>query len=122
MPSNLKPKTYRNEKYLVWIRQKPCLIPGCFNRAEPHHVRRQYWGAGISKKPHDYVAVPLCREHHNPSIEDEFNIYLVIISQLMEYIEKIRKERKGKDADKMRKVIENALSDSESWGPGEAIE
>ena len=84
-----KPKTYDNEDYLIFIRGKPCRI--CLQRAEPHHVRRIYWGAGTSKKPHDYVSIPRCRRHHGPDFED--NVELEIISLLMEYIES---KRRGK--------------------------
>jgi len=120
MPSNPKLITYRNEKYLNFIRSKGCLI--CGGKAQAHHVRRQYWGSGVSQTSHDYCTIPLCYECHSPEAEKELNVERIIIDNLMEYLEKVRKERKGKDAAEIRKAIENALSDSESWGPGEAIE
>ena len=77
-----KPKTYRSEKYLKFIRSKRC--PYCSQKAEPHHVRRLYWGAGTGKKPHDFVAVPRCRDHHGPDFEDD--VEREIIDLLIEYI------------------------------------
>ena len=81
-----KPVTYENKKYLDFIRSKPCLL--CNRPAEPHHVRRSYWGAGVGKKPHDYVAIPFCRECHDP--KNEVGVMMIIIKYLMEYIEKQR--------------------------------
>jgi len=83
-----KPKTYQNEAYLNFIRSKGCLV--CGQKAEAHHVRRQYWGAGTGQKPHDYVCLPLCPEHHNPLIEEQTNCERAIIDLLMEYIESMR--------------------------------
>ena len=117
MPSDLKTKTYRNEKYLNFIRSKPCLI--CGGRSQAHHVRRQYWGSGVSQKSHDYCTIPLCYACHSPEAEKELNVERIIIDNIMEYIER---ERKVKDAAKIRKAIEKAQADSESWGPGEVIE
>lgn len=76
--------TYRSKKYLEWIRGKPCEV--CGGKAEAHHVRRLRWGAGTSTKPHDYVCVSRCREHHNP--EYEYQIEFEIIDNLMAYIDK----------------------------------
>ena len=83
-----KTKPYRNQGYLNFIRAKPCLI--CSQKAEAHHVRRSYWQAGTSQKPHDYVSIPLCYEHHNPIIEHQTNCERAIIELLMEYIESKR--------------------------------
>jgi len=77
-----KPETYRSEKYLKWIRSRPC--PYCCKRSEPHHIRRSYWGAGTSQKPHDFVAVPRCRDHHGPDFED--GVEREIIGLMIEYI------------------------------------
>ena len=82
-----KPVTFKNPDYIKWIRSRPCWFRHCRLRAEPHHVRRSYWGSGTSKKSHDYVAVPSCRTHHDPKYEDQMNVERVIIRNLMEYIE-----------------------------------
>ena len=80
-----KPLLYRDPKYLRFIRSRGCLV--CGKKAEPHHVRRYRWGAGTSQKPHDYVAIPLCREHHDEYEKVERKgVELVIIDLLMEYI------------------------------------
>ena len=84
MNPQLKIKPYRSEKYLNFIRSKPCVI--CGKKAQAHHVRRSYWGSGTAIKPHDFVTIPLCYECHHPQIEKELNIERLIIELLMEYI------------------------------------
>ena len=88
MPAHEKMKIYRSEKYLKFVRSHPCLI--CRKKAEAHHVRRLCWGAGTSIKPHDFVTIPLCRECHSPETEKGFNVELIIINLLMEYIEGLK--------------------------------
>ena len=86
---------YRSKKYLKFIREKPCLI--CANpNTIPHHIRRSYWGAGMGLKPHDYVTIPLCHNHHDPAVESDILVERIIIDYLMEYIE----SKGGKCGDK----------------------
>lgn len=47
-----------DEDHLALVREMPCLVFGCWSKADPHHVISR--GAGGS----DLSAVPLCREHH----------------------------------------------------------
>ena len=80
-----KPKTYRNKNYLDWVKTQNCII--CNAPADDaHHVRRIMWGAGMGHRPHDYVAIPVCRKHHNPVIEELVDVKDVIIDLLMKYI------------------------------------
>jgi hypothetical protein len=79
---------YRNKKYLQWIQSQPCEI--CNGKSEPHHIRKERWGAGMGQKPHDYVAIPLCRKHHDPAIEKLIKVEYLIIENLMRYIEHVR--------------------------------
>jgi len=79
-----KPKTYEDPKYIAWIKTLGCFY--CGKPSEPHHIRRQVWGAGTGKKPHDYVAVPRCRDHHDPKYED--NVEVEIITLLIAYFGK----------------------------------
>ena len=58
-----KPTTYKNAKYLAWIRQQPCAI--CGRPAEPHHIIGVGHLGGMGKKAPDTMCMPLCREHHN---------------------------------------------------------
>ena len=83
-----KLKPYRSPTYLKFVRSQGCLI--CGRQAEAHHVRRQYWGAGIAQKPSDYVCIPLCADHHNTDVERSLNVERVIIDLLMRYIESKR--------------------------------
>jgi len=84
-----KPKMYRDDKYLAWIRQKPCVI--CGREANPHHEGF----SGVALKPDDYRTYPLCFKHHRirhdigrDSFERLFSINSkeLIIKNLMEYI------------------------------------
>ena len=87
-----KPDTYEDPKYLAFMRGQQCGVYGCGETGEPHHVRRQMWGAGTSKKPHDYVCVSRCREHHDPVYDDcgaRGMVELEIIDNLMRYIRSI---------------------------------
>ena len=81
-----KPETYRNKKYLAWMRGQPCEVCGALG--EPHHVRRTGWGSGVGKKGHDLCVISLCRkchslEHAQPFIQD---VEYKIINNLMKYI------------------------------------
>ena len=57
--TNFKTKTYRNRKYLDWLKELPCHICGK-TPCDPCHI-------GVSNfkiKPPDNQALPMCREHH----------------------------------------------------------
>lgn len=86
--ANPKSKTYRNRKYLKFIRGKKCGMPWCGKDSEAHHVRKLRWGAGVSCKPHDYVTVPRCRDHHDAKYDD--GAEMEIIDNLMEFIEGVK--------------------------------
>lgn len=92
-----KMKTYRSEKYLNFIRSKPCVI--CSRKSVAAHVRKQYWGASTAQKPHDYACISLCdgfyMPHHKEldsigmeAFEEKYNIDIkrIIIDNLIEYI------------------------------------
>jgi len=80
-----KPKRYENPGYLKWIRGQTCGVEYCRNPGEPHHVRKLRWGAGVSQKPHDYVTVSRCREHHDAKFDGGSE--MEIIENLIAYIE-----------------------------------
>ncbi|MDH5581482.1 MAG: hypothetical protein OEY33_06220 [Bdellovibrionales bacterium] len=56
--------TYRNQKYLDWIRQtKNCLVSG--KKADvAHHVRENDNTSGVGLKPSDYRVLPLQHSFH----------------------------------------------------------
>lgn len=88
-----KPKKYRNQKYLDWIKGQTCLVPECNEKSEPCHVRHPHWGAGAGLKPHDYVAIQLCRSHHTYENERKYGTERQIVDNLMRYIEYCRKRK-----------------------------
>jgi hypothetical protein len=79
-----KPIKYRSEKYLAWIRTQPCLV--CGGNSEACHVRKLKGGAGTGTKPHDFCAIPLCRNHHSYELEREYGTDWQIAKLLMKYI------------------------------------
>lgn len=84
-----KPKTYRSEKYLSFIRQHPCLI--CGNpETVPHH---ESLGMGMmGGKCPDSHCVPLCTLHHRryhdtgPKFWMGYDVKMEIIKLLTEYL------------------------------------
>ena len=80
----VKLSPYRDKRYLQYIRDKGCVI--CGQPSIAHHIRRSYWGSGMGIKPHDYVTIPLCNNHHDPAVESDLLIERLIIDYLMEYI------------------------------------
>ena len=87
----LKIKPYRNADYLKFVRKLPCVR--CGKKAQAHHVRRFYFGAGLSQKPHDYVAISLCHDCHKPETEKLIDVERILINNLMEYIDSKRKKK-----------------------------
>lgn len=59
----IKSRCFRNDKYLKFIRQQNCIIEGHNNNIHAHHVRVDFFGAGI--KPSDYRTIPLTAMRHN---------------------------------------------------------
>jgi len=65
-------------EYLAWIRAQGCLIDG--KRSDVDHVKARGWE---ESKRNDYLALPLCREHHvergqigNQKFEEKYQINL----------------------------------------------
>ncbi len=55
-------RTPGEKDYYDWLKDQPALDGGeCEHR---HHLRKQRYGAGTSKKSMDYFAVPLSAEKH----------------------------------------------------------
>jgi hypothetical protein len=64
---NIEGLRLKDPNYLGFIRSRPCLICGD-PRTDPHHALRRLRGisaAGMAQKGSDYLAIPLCRVHHD---------------------------------------------------------
>ncbi len=61
-----KLKTYRNKKFLDWVKSKPCLACGSVG-VDPHHMAT----GGTGLKCSDLFCIPLCRKCHT-LVEDGF--------------------------------------------------
>lgn len=92
-----KPQRWRSEKYLDFIRNKPCIF-GCITvpddtgkKSEPHHLR-ELFQTGFGTKPGDHLAIPVCRkchdlcqEHRHPRFES-FDMKVEVIALITEYL------------------------------------
>lgn len=59
----LKDKKYRNEKYLMWVSEKPCLL--CMSEpCQAHHITIAEL-RGMGQRVSDNFTVPLCYAHHH---------------------------------------------------------
>lgn len=58
-----KERRINDPAYERWIRERFCIVPGCYNDAQSHHQNEQGHG-GKSTKPSSYRCIPLCTEHH----------------------------------------------------------
>lgn len=69
----------RSDRHLAAIRSMPCLICGKHSPSEPAHIRLsraeyKIEQAGMGAKPHDFLTVPLCAEHHRNGNDAEHMI------------------------------------------------
>lgn len=53
----------RDEYYLNYIREQPCIICGIQHKSEAHHIRDTRT-AGVAIKSPDWYAIPLCHDCH----------------------------------------------------------
>jgi len=60
---NEKSFAYLDNEYIGYTHKQTCLVCGCHNDIEAHHLRIEGMG-GTAKKPPDWMVVPLCQEHH----------------------------------------------------------
>lgn len=60
---NEKAFLYSDKEYMSYVRSQACLVCGCHNGIEAHHLRIEGMG-GTAKKPPDWMVVPLCQSCH----------------------------------------------------------
>lgn len=58
-----KLKRWENQKYLQWVKSRPCCV--CQKPADDAHHIIGYGYGGIGVKAHDLFCIPLCRGHHS---------------------------------------------------------
>ena len=52
-------------KFLVWLRLRPCRVPGCRRPSEAHHLRHDENGAALGAHvKDDRRAISLCHDDH----------------------------------------------------------
>jgi hypothetical protein len=111
-----RPTRIRDEKYLAWIREQPCLVTmhkPC-DDIEAHHIRRN-GKSGVGTKPSDRRAVPLCASLHrwyhergHSEFQRVFRVTLEAeISRLNREYEQLHPEPKVKREMKVRPVVEH---------------
>lgn len=89
--------TIRSKWYLKWLRGQPCAYPDC-GRVDSDQMNvvpahQSLMGRGVSIKPPDYYALPLCaechaREHHLgiETFWQGIDRKILIIEHLIRYI------------------------------------
>lgn len=92
---------FRNEKYLQWVRQRPCIVSQVdFTQMDAcivaHHVRYLSIDCGMGMKPSDYRVLPLTAKLHqllHSGSEKEFwhkhgiDVEMEMIEQLKLYMQ-----------------------------------
>lgn len=79
-----KPKSYRSEKHLAWVRQKPCCVCGTNQGIEAHHLIGLGHGA-MAMRMNDAMTVPVCRPchqkfHEKNTINDQLYYFARLVS------------------------------------------
>lgn len=82
---NEKSLPYIDREYMDWIHKQTCLVCGCHNGIEAHHLRIDGMG-GTSKKPPDWMCVPLCSDCHRKYHTIGNNWFLQQIGWLMKWL------------------------------------
>src|SRR5208282_2993786 len=95
----LKPITFRDDKYLAWVRERDCVICGT-PYCDPNHINKAGTkSGGMGLKTSDYRTVPFCRKHHTEyhtmgrtTFENNYNIDLreELINTMEFYIYELR--------------------------------
>jgi hypothetical protein len=57
-------KAWRSREYLAFLHRLPCCVPEC--KGGPIEAAH-FGGRGVGTKAHDFLAIPLCGEHHRDS-------------------------------------------------------
>lgn len=78
-----KRKAFRSEKYLNFVRSKPCISCGFPAPSDAHHLI-SLGNGGMGTKDNDGMTIPLCRKHHdelhrNPHGFDQTHYFLKFI-------------------------------------------
>ena len=60
-----KAKTQQAKDYHGYVSELGCIVPGCTDPANIHHIRE---GCGMSQRASDYLVIPLCKDHHQGSL------------------------------------------------------
>lgn len=94
----------RSDRYLEFIRGKPCIVCGSLSASHPHHIRisDSGGGGGTALKPSDYQAIPLCsdchrREHQDPFIREIIaEIFFKVVAIMGEYVNFLEENSHGR--------------------------
>ena len=56
--------TYRNPKYLSWVRSQPCCMCGSMYEVQAHHIKGTGNMSGCSLRANDQYTMSLCVDCH----------------------------------------------------------
>ena len=82
---NEKSFPYSDAEYMSYLHKQACLVCGCHNGIEAHHLRIDGKG-GTAKKPPDWMCVPLCSECHRKYHTRGHEWFLEQVSWLTKYL------------------------------------
>ena len=77
---------YEDKEYMEYLRKQTCLVCGCHNNIEAHHLRIKNTG-GVAKKPPSYMCISLCRDCHRKYHLKGHNWFLEKIKWLTKYVD-----------------------------------
>lgn len=83
---NTKFLPYNDNEYMEYLRNQACLVCGCHNNIEAHHLRIENTG-GVSKKPPSYMCISLCRDCHRKYHLKGHKWFLEQIKWLTKYLD-----------------------------------
>lgn len=83
---NTKSFPYNDNEYMEYLRNQSCLICGCHNNIEAHHLRKENTG-GMAKKPPSYMCLSLCRDCHRKYHLKGYKWFLEQIKWLTKYLD-----------------------------------
>jgi len=76
---------YSDAEYMGYLHKQTCLVCGCHNGIEAHHLRTDGKG-GTAKKPPDWMCVPLCSECHRKYHTRGHEWFLEQVHWLIKYL------------------------------------
>ena len=94
LTASFKHDPHRDEAWLDYIRSLRCTLCGRAGRSQAHHVNLP-GTSGMSQKPPDYQAIPMCpechsRDHTTYSLEEKQLVTEAVAVPIVEYFTRMK--------------------------------